>query len=221
MNSILLDEIYDKFEMPGVDRKDIPLLFNTSNFRYFSNQVWNMRKHICPFCDIDPSENEIIPISNPSWLVLRNKIAPRSGQIVQFVIPFKRRHVESFSEIGREEKNDFWDLQDEIDCRLREKHGITGSVWVIRDGDEFFHAGSVRHRHANLHIPTGIDKVQITLGKDLKSRREKLAALLIFKKMFIMREAGNLEPWRDLPMRELKLVIDDIEPPAPAEKFEL
>jgi diadenosine tetraphosphate (Ap4A) HIT family hydrolase len=216
-----LQEIYRQFDMPGVNSKDIELLFNTSNFDYFCNQVRNLRIGRCPFCDVNSRENEIIPIDNPSWVLLRNKIAPRGGQLGQFVIPFKLRHVESFSEITSKEKADFWDLYDEVSRRLREKHGITGCAVVFRDGEEFFHVGSVRHKHINLHVPSGLEKVQVTLGKTLKSRLEKLTSLRVFKKMFLLLEEGNTEPWKMLQPEELALVKDDIVPPVPAIPLEI
>lgn len=217
INREQVDEIYRQFEVPGVNQRDIELLFNTSNFRYFCDQVKNLRIGRCPFCDIDPKENEIIPIENPSWVLLRNKIAPRGGQLGQFVIPFKLRHVETVLDISREEKAQLWDLFDEVCRRLRQKHGITGCVLILREGDEFFHAGSVRHKHANIHIPNGFDKVQVTLGKSVKSRREKLISLLVFRKMLYLLEQGHAEPWKELPPEEFELVKDDIIPPQPAE----
>ena len=202
-----LQAIYDQLTVPGVRPEHIPLLFNTSNYRYYCEQVLQLTTGVCNFCAIDVAKNEVI-MENDSWLAIRNRIAPRGGQLTQIVVPLKR-HIEDSIDLTDKETLD----QQRMYRCLRMLFGVSCSARSIRDGDVFFNAKSMLHFHWNFHLPSGVGKVEVTFGKEPKKIEKKLPKLRIFEKMRFWAMTGVLDPWSRLSPEEFELIKEDIEPP--------
>jgi diadenosine tetraphosphate (Ap4A) HIT family hydrolase len=198
---------YPDFKVLGVPEGQVWQLFNVSSFAYYCQKVRDIMNGVCPFCQIDPGVNRVIH-ENDSWRVWKNKLAPRSGQDYQFIIPAKR-HIESFSELFSEETFDLLSAIQWID----KEFDITGGVLVIRSGDPAKNAKSVPHLHVNYHVPTGVDRVEVTIAKSQEDLMKKLPILIVFEKMRILRMSGSQNPFGELSPDEQVLVIDRLEPP--------
>jgi len=107
---------------------------------------------------------------------------------------------------------------------LDEKFRITGGALLIRSGDPIRHSGSVPHLHANYHVPSGLDKVEITLAKAPEKLRQKLAILKIWERMRVaMEDQGVKSPADMISLNiispdEYDLVKDKLGPPETAIK---
>ncbi|MFA6295206.1 MAG: HIT domain-containing protein [Candidatus Paceibacterota bacterium] len=177
--------IFESFAVEGVNPSDIWQLFNCSNYHYFYKKVQDLRVGRCGFCNIDLKFNTV-HFETEHWVVMENTIAPQAGQEHQFVIPC-RRHVQSFSELTFAEVCDLLAIVQKIDRDFN----ITGSVSVMRSGDPARNARSMPHFHFNHHVPTGKERVEITIAKSEKDLQKKLPILLVFKKMLENEEAGK------------------------------
>ncbi len=165
------------FELPGIKPEDVWQLFNVSNFRYYLLKVRDLLEGKCPFCQIDTTVNKVL-FENRSWLVWKNDVAPRSGQKFQLIVPSKR-HITAVHEMDYEELVDLKQILDWI----QKEFNIPGGVIVIRSGDAQFNAKSVDHLHINYQVPTGLDRVEVTIAKSPEDLEKKLPILQVFEKM--------------------------------------
>lgn len=162
-------------------------LFNTSNFDYYLLQVRNFQDGKCSFCPPDPAVNTIFDdVSNDTWLVWENTVAPRKGQDHQLVCA-PRRHVLELTDLTVEEKLGMFD----VIGKIKRKFSFTGYAVTIRSGDPAHHAGSIAHIHVNVHHADGSDKVEVTLGKSEADLNKKLPVLLVWEKMCLNLGAGK------------------------------
>lgn len=198
---------YPAFKVQGIPDDQIWQLFNVSNFRYYCQKVHDIMRGTCPFCTIDPAVNKVL-FENSSWRVWENKIAPKSGQDHQFIIPTKR-HIQSFGELSTTETVDLLSAIQWIDNTFQ----ISGGVLVIRSGDPARNAKSVPHLHVNYQVPTGLDRVEVTIAKSQEDLTKKLPVLVVFEKMRIMGLSGYQNPFDELMPEDQALVVDKIEPP--------
>lgn len=200
--------MYPKFEVSGVKPKDIWRLFNTSNYLYYKQTVADLRAGKCPFCQIDTERNRTL-FENDSWRLWKNDVAPRSGQELQLVVPSKR-HVESILNLTLKEWNDFHWLLHWTHTNL----GVGGDgVWVIRTGDPARNAKSVPHLHFNFQMPTGKDRVEVTIAKSAEDLEKKLPVLQAFEKYRLVEEEGSLDPASVLTPEEWLLIREKMVPP--------
>lgn len=196
--------MYPKFSVPGVKPEDIWRLFNTSNYRYYKQTVLDLWTGKCPFCQIDTDRNKIL-FENGSWLLWKNDVAPRSGQKCQLVTPSKR-HVENILDLTPEEWIDFREVLQWANRIL----GVGGDgVWLVRTGDPARNAKSVPHLHFNFHMPTGNDRVEVTIAKSGEDLLRKLRILQIFEKCRVADEEG-VPIYRVLTVEEYQLVQDKL-----------
>jgi len=162
-------------------------LFNTGNFDYYQKQVLDFLAGKCAFCPPDPTDNVIFDdISNATWMAWENIVAPRPFQDHQLLFA-PRRHVVDLRDLTQEERLDMF----KINFAAQDKFGFTGYSLVIRCGDPDYHAGSVRHIHANMMHPDGTGKVEVTLGKSKFDFEKKLPTLLIWEKMRLNLASGH------------------------------
>ncbi len=200
--------MYPEFHVLRVPDDQIWQLFNVSNYEYYCRKVEDLRNGVCPFCTIDPTVNEVL-FENPSWRVWMNKVAPRSGQDYQFIIPSKC-HVERFGDLQGMEAVHLLEAIKWIDCT----YDIKGGVYVVRSGDPARNAKSVPHLHVNYQVPTGIDRVEVTIAKSQADLEKKLPILRIFEKMRHAEAAMGVESGFDeLTPEEQDLVRDKLAPP--------
>lgn len=198
---------YPVFKVQGIPDDQIWQLFNVSNFRYYCQKVHDIVRGTCPFCMIDPAVNKVL-FENSSWRVWENKLAPKSGQDYQFIIPSKR-HIQSFGELSTTETVDLLSAIQWIDNTFQ----ISGGVLVIRSGDPARNAKSVPHLHVNYQVPTGVDRVEVTIAKSQKDLDKKLQILKVFEEMRLLDMAGIEDPFEELSPEDKALVVDKIEPP--------
>lgn len=200
--------MYPEFSVPGVKPEDTWRLFNTSNYRYYKQTVQDLKHGKCPFCQIDTERNKTL-YENDSWRLWKNDVAPRSGQELQLIVPSKR-HIENILDLTFDE----WaDLQDLIHWS-HEVLGVGGDgVWVVRTGDPARNAKSVPHLHFNFQMPTGKDRVEVTIAKSEADLVNKLPILIAFEKYRLAEEAGSPHPWGVLTLEEFSLVESKMEPP--------
>lgn len=203
--------MYPKFEVPGVRQEDVWRLFNTSNYQYYVQTVKNLQQGKCPFCQIDTERNKTL-YENSSWRLWKNDVAPRSGQELQLVVPSKR-HVENILELSSSEWVNF-----KLLLHWAQKNmGVGGDgVWLVRSGDPARNAKSVPHLHFNFQMPTGRDRVEVTIAKSEADLVKKLPILIAFEKYRIAEEAGNRYPYDVLTVAEFDLIQDKLEPPKTA-----
>jgi diadenosine tetraphosphate (Ap4A) HIT family hydrolase len=200
------------FSVPGVEQGDVWQLFNISNFPYYLKMVSDLRSGNCPFCTVDPAVNKpALDDEDPYWHAFYNTVAPRNGQLFQFVIPCKR-HIEHVSELTPHEMVHLRKIIASIDA----KYEITGGVLLVRTGDHRHNAKSIRHLHFNYQVPTGVDDVSVTIGKSVASLEKKLPVLYVYEKMRSFMEAHNVEAddaLLALEHDERRLVQDKMGPP--------
>lgn len=202
---------YPKFEVPGIKPEDVWQLFNCSNYAYYLMKVRSLLGGTCDFCTINRDTNRVY-FETQFWTVMENSVAPRGDQASQehqFVIPSKR-HVFSFNELLSIEVANLSFVIGEID----KSFGITGGVIVIRTGDPAKNARSMPHLHVNYHVPTGLQRVEITIAKSVADLEKKLPILHIFEKLRLLEEHGHnlIEAIDSLSPEEHALVGDKIEP---------
>ena len=198
---------YPDFKVQGVPVDQVWQLFNVSNFRYYCQKVHDIMCGVCPFCTIDPAVNKVL-FENSSWRVWENKLAPKSGQDHQFIIPTKR-HIQSFGQLSAAETVDLLPAIQWIDDAFE----ISGGVLVIRSGDPARNAKSVPHLHVNYQVPTGVDRVEVTIAKSQEDLIRKLPVLIVFEKMRILGASGCQKPFEELLQEDQILVVDKLEPP--------
>jgi len=205
----VLQSAYERFSVPGVKPEDAWQLFNVSNYEYFRQKVADLRQGKCPFCEIDPTVNEVLA-ENGSWRLWMNTMAPRSGQQCQLIIPSKR-HIERISEMTKE---DWFRLEDILAWgRLHLGVGRDG-VLLLRTGDPARNAKSVPHLHWNFQLPTGMDRVEVTIAKSPEDLEKKLVVLLLWERYRIAEEAGNPNPETVLTDTEWALIKNKMRAPA-------
>lgn len=200
--------MYPEFSVPGVKPEDIWRLFNTSNYLYYKQTVEDLRVGKCPFCQIDTERNKILH-ENKSWFLWKNEVAPRSGQVCQLVAP-SRRHVVNILDLDPWEWLRFHDLLQWANKNL----GVGGDgVWLVRTGDPARNAKSVPHLHFNFQMPTGKDRVEVTIAKSEEDLQKKLPVLLTFEKYRTAEEEGNPHPRSVLSMEEWALIESKMHSP--------
>ena len=168
---------HSEFQVQGVPDDQVWQLFNVSNYEYYRRKVEDLQKGVCPFCAIDPTVNTVL-FENQCWRVWMNKVAPRSGQDYQFIIP-SNRHFETLRDMTELESIDLLKAIKWIDCTF----DIRGGVYVIRSGDPALNAKSVPHLHVNYQVPNGTDRVEVTIAKSREDMEKKLLVVRIFEKM--------------------------------------
>jgi len=146
-------------------------------------------------------------LENESWMVWENKVAPKSGQRHQFVIPLKR-HVDNIHVLTRME----WIDLGNILWVIENQFSLTGGVVVIRSGDPSLNAKSVPHLHVNYHVPIGDCRVEVTIAKSYSDLVTKLGVLSIFEKMRLMEISGVDCPYSLLSEAEASLVVNRLLP---------
>jgi len=193
-------EILDQFTIPGVPQEQIWQVFNVSNWQYYREKVRGLITRICPFCTVDPKVNQTI-VENESWRCWENNVAPRKGaqaQLHQFVIPLKR-HVVTLDQLCPAEMTDLLEIVRSIETRFE----IAGGVYVIRSGDSAYNAKSVDHLHVNYHVPTGIERVEITIAKSIEDLKKKSPYSKLLKKcVFLKRKAITVRRNCENPTRK-------------------
>jgi diadenosine tetraphosphate (Ap4A) HIT family hydrolase len=200
--------MYPEFSVPGVKPEDVWRLFNTSNYRYYKQTVEDLKAGKCPFCQIDAKRNHIL-YENDLWILWKNEVAPRSGQECQLVAP-SRRHVENILDLGPWEWIRFHDLLQWANKNL----GVGGDgVWVVRTGDPARNAKSVPHLHFNFQMPTGKERVEVTIAKSEEDFHKKLPVLHAFEKYRVAEEEGNPHPQLVLSAEEWALIESKMYPP--------
>lgn len=115
---------YPEFIVSGVPESEVWQLFNVSNYEYYKQKVADLIVGKCPFCDIDPAVNKVL-FENDSWRMWENKLAPRSGQQHQFIIPSKR-HVQRVSELTTEDWVDLADIIGTVENFFGVYDGVLG-----------------------------------------------------------------------------------------------
>jgi diadenosine tetraphosphate (Ap4A) HIT family hydrolase len=196
---------YPRFQVPGVKQEDEWQLFNVSNWEYYCMKVKDLQAGICPFCQIDSNINKIVH-SNDSFNVWHNTVAARSGeQEYQLVIPTKR-HITNVDQMNPTEWVDFG----EIFRWINQEYSIDGGVIVARSGNPARNAKSIPHIHFNYHVPTGQQKVEITIGKSLADLTEKIKVLEVYEEMRLFKAQGVEIPFNMLSEEKQKLVKDKL-----------
>jgi hypothetical protein len=84
---------------------------------------------------------------------------------------------------------------------------------VVRTGDPALNAKSVPHLHFNFHLPTGKDRVVVTLAKSGEDHLKKLEILKVWEKVRLAEELGYPYGLRSLTNEELGLFTRTAEPP--------
>lgn len=191
---------YPEFVVPGVPPEETWQLFNVSNYPYYLQKIKDIIAGICPFCTIDPAVNKVL-FQNVHWLMWANKMAPRSGQDHQFIFPL-RRHVQRLDEVTTAE----WATLQEIIFMAEQHFNVHDGALVIRSGDPLRNAKSVPHFHVNYHVPTGRDRVEVTIGKSEDDLAKKRAVLRIFEQLRQLELANNSDPMAQLGEAERAMV---------------
>ena len=173
-----LKAVYPPFQVDGVPEDQVWQLFNVSNYKYYLLKVDQLKNGICPFCTIYEAVNVPLPVTNPCWHVWENTVAARNGQEHQFVIPLKR-HVRTYAELTTMESTQFTELIRDLDVHYH----LDGGVLVTRSGNPLRNAKSMDHLHVNYHVPSGAEKVQITVAKSASDLNAKLPVLCAFERM--------------------------------------
>lgn len=197
-----------EFTVPGVPPDQTWRLFNTSNYSYYKRTVNSLKRGVCDFCN--PPDKQRVILENDSWYVMINDVAPRGGtrnQDYQFVIPH-RRHVETVTSLARED----WMFLGEIVDKIHLLYQLDGCVLVARSGNPKRNAKSMPHLHFNLHVPTGLTRVTVTIAKSEDDRCRRLPILVIFEKMRCLEEQGIGNPFLHLTDEEKSLVQDKLSP---------
>lgn len=192
--------MYPEFQVPGISPDDIWQLFNVSNYAYYCKKVDSLLQGVCGFCQIDPELNKTL-YENDAWRVWKNNLAAQEGQDYQFVIPSKR-HLGNIDEVNYKE----WFLLAEATRWINREFSIDGGVLLVRSGNPLRNAKSMPHLHFNYHVPTGRDRVTVTIAKSSKNLVEKLPILQVFEKM---RQGMSFE---ELSEEERSLVEDKMTP---------
>ncbi len=197
--------MYPEFSVPGVPQSRIWELFNASTFEYYCNKVETILSGVCPFCVIDPIVNRVL-FENDSWRGWVNKMAPRSGQEYQLIVPSKR-HFERAGEQTPKEVADFYQV-----LQWAEANFSGDGVWVARSGNPRRNAKSVSHYHNNFHCPNGVDRVEVTIAKSEEDLLKKVVILELWERMRVAQEEGNPNPITVLDVVERALVEGRITP---------
>lgn len=171
--------MFPELHVPGIKREDEWELFGVSYFDYYKIKVDDLRAGRCGFCTIDRKINQVMEdVSNKSWMAWMNKLGKSEGHQYRFVIVC-RRHVTTVAELEPDEMADLLFVVRALD----KKFEIDGGYLMVRSGNPLKNAKSMPHLHFNYQIPTGLEKVEITLAKDPKKLAEKAVLVSVFEKL--------------------------------------
>jgi diadenosine tetraphosphate (Ap4A) HIT family hydrolase len=174
--------------IPGIDNIDIGSLLFVTTYKYYCLMVKQLQEGTCPFCQIDPAVN-IVLYENDSWRAWINPVAGKKHQKLHLVIPNKR-HITHINEMTLRDgarlmevfswATAYFDLWDK------------GGGVVMRFGDPRFNAGTIRHLHANIQIPDGTGKLDVTFAKDPEKIEWHYQLVAVFEKLRLGTAVENL-----------------------------
>lgn len=141
-------------------------------------QYYHMRHQfehgICPFCNIDPSVNNVAWQSG-SWVAWENAFSNKRACSVMLVIAH-REHVRRLDQISSEDWCGFHKIMGE----LTKDFALQGGMLFMRFGDMRLNAGTVPHLHWNLWVPDGTGEVRVPIYKDANAREKNRSRASVF-----------------------------------------
>ena len=196
----------------GMEHEDIAILVNGSRtYSQFLDMLDKIRNGICPFCpqNFDAEKNEELASAgegSAGWRLWRNPypLAHTSDHLVLAPV----RHISHLKDMQRAD----WLCVGQL-MTANTIVNAPGGGLVWRFGDPAYHAGSIRHLHANIIIPNREGEVRPPLAKDPTKQNEAQRRVVAFEKL---RRAGvsaddaSTEAPNILREEELKLVRDRV-----------
>lgn len=132
----------------------------------------------CAFCDIDRAMNPYdIKLTN-YWRAMENAW-PYPGHMYHLVIPCVE-HWTTLSQVPDEA----WVDAIQLINALVEKYKIPGGAIILRFGDFKYHAGTLRHLHFQLQVPSLLGQSFATFGKPDVAQTNETIAMLTGEKVF-------------------------------------
>ena len=188
-----------KRTIPGLQKSDIGSLLNTGTYSYYRLLRGYNTTGVCPFCQVDPTVNDIL-FKNEYWMIWDNPVGKKEPALERhLVIPFRGSHatdLQVFKTAGVS------DAYFQIILWAQENLGVEAGAIIMRFGDPRKNAGSIRHLHGNIKIPTGEMRYTETLAKDASDLETKGAKILLWEKMYQAELNGNKTPGNVLTPEE-------------------
>lgn len=186
---VTLDEL--SRAIPSLLREDIGSLLNTGTYQYYKLLRGYKITGICPFCQVDPKVNKIL-WENEHWMIWDNPVGKNDPALGRhLVIPIKGEH-HTYLRVLKDPG--VGDAFFEICCWAQENLGVPDGAIIMRFGNPRKNAGSIRHIHGNIKVPTGELRYTETLAKDAADLLKKGAKILLWEKMYLAELAGNTDP---------------------------
>ena len=172
----------------GLDQTEIGSLLYVGSYKYYCEMVDKLLKRQCPFCQIDHSVNTVL-YENESWRIWVNPFASKKNQALHLVIPHKR-HITHIGDMDLQSGKDLAEMFRWASVEFN----LQGGGVMMRFGDPTLNAGTVRHLHCNIQVPSGTGKLDITLAKDPEKVALHHRLLPIYEKMRLGTTFDQLPP---------------------------
>lgn len=181
--------------VPGVGK--ISVTPNVRTLRQYLEYIKDQLSGVCPFCKLDLEKN-IMVASNDVWTAWKNPYPLNNTDLHLVMAP--REHLTHIRDLMTEDWLAFGELLETISILFSNQ--MPGGGLIMRFGDQEFHAGSIKHLHANLIVPNLRGEVRIPLAKDPEEIEEKRKIIEVFEKI-----RSGTKP-EDLSLKEFELVKD-------------
>lgn len=162
--------------VPGIGQEDIGTLLNVRTYSQYVEMVKRILSDKCPFCKLDTNLNKVLH-QRSNWKMWRNPFP--ANHTVEHLILAPDRHVTNLDEMTPEDWQAFRNL---LYC-FYDFTNYKGGAIVMRFGHPNLNAGSVRHLHANIIVPSRTGEVRITLAKEPKEIEKKKKILAVFERV--------------------------------------
>lgn len=177
--------------IPGInDRSTLACIARSRKYEQYVRAVLNARLHVCPFCDVDRSYNNII-LENDFWYAWHSKPPEANTRLHILYVP--KRHVVDSEELSNDEVLALWG-ENGIRRLVREALGYSSRGMLMRDGDATLSAGTIQHLHIHDMIPNGTGRVESPFFKGAESELEGVRRAIVFEKLRGGSELEDLSP---------------------------
>ena len=190
-------------EIPGIGSEDMGTLLNTGSFKYYCVMRDHIRDGTCPFCQIDTELNKVL-YENEHWRIWENPVAKKDPAVERHLVIPNKKHIVDPGEVPNEHGKSLFDIWQWASREFE----IPGGALIMRFGEVKRNAGSIRHLHANIKVPTGKKKLMETLAKDEDDILRKGPVMLVMEEMYRLKIKGSENPFEELSEEKKELVKD-------------
>ena len=184
--------------IPGItDPATLACIARSRKYKQYRKSVEDALANRCPFCELDPNYNKVIPGIPSKVLRAWHCNPPEKFTRYHFIIS-PIRHVTDTLQYSEEEWSDVRSVTDHL---LRGfAFGFRGIL--IRDGDATMSAGTIQHSHIHLMVPDGTGRVESPFCKTPEEEAAGVVRAIIYEKI----RQGTA--WVQLSSEERVLVAD-------------